>query len=329
MIARARQQGAALLLAMLTVTLVATLAATALWQQWRGIEIESAERARAQLSWVLTGALDWSRLILREDGRAGAVDHLSEPWALPLSEARLSTFLAQDRDNNMQDTGEAFLSGRITDLQSRMNVLNLVEQGKRSEPAWQAFAKLFRLLGLPTTELTVLAEQLRLASAHKLPQSQAALLPQRVVDLGRLGLSPATLAELAPYITVLPERTTVNLNTASAEVMYANLPGIDFVQAQQLVLKRASSHFRSIDDIRRETGLPADYVDATQVGVATQFFEVVGRLRIEQFITQERSLVERRGLATQVLWREREVLTEPPANPSAGRSGPPRIIRDT
>ena len=88
-----RQAGAALLAAMLTVTLVATFAAAALWQQWRATEVESAERARVQASWVLIGALDWSRLILREDGRSGETDNLTEPWAVPLEEARLSSFL--------------------------------------------------------------------------------------------------------------------------------------------------------------------------------------------------------------------------------------------
>ncbi|MBC7618421.1 MAG: general secretion pathway protein GspK, partial [Candidatus Saccharibacteria bacterium] len=77
---------------MLTVTLVATSAAAALWQQWRGVEVEAAERARVQSSWLLTGALDWARLILREDARAGGVDHLAEPWAVPLNDARLSSF---------------------------------------------------------------------------------------------------------------------------------------------------------------------------------------------------------------------------------------------
>ena len=37
-----RQRGAALLTAMLTVALVATLASAALWQQWRQVEIEIA-----------------------------------------------------------------------------------------------------------------------------------------------------------------------------------------------------------------------------------------------------------------------------------------------
>ena len=59
-----REAGAALLAAMLTVTLVATLAAAALWQQWRSVEVETSERARVQAAWILVGALDWSRLIL-------------------------------------------------------------------------------------------------------------------------------------------------------------------------------------------------------------------------------------------------------------------------
>ena len=90
------QRGAALLAAMLTVTLVATMAATALWQQWRSVEVEAAERARVQSAWLLTGALDWARLILRQDAITGGADHLAEPWAVPLNEARLSTFLSMD-----------------------------------------------------------------------------------------------------------------------------------------------------------------------------------------------------------------------------------------
>ena len=67
------QRGAALISAMLVVTLVATLASVALWQQWKHVEVESAERHRVQASWLLNGALDWSRLILREDAMASGV----------------------------------------------------------------------------------------------------------------------------------------------------------------------------------------------------------------------------------------------------------------
>ena len=114
--ARRSQRGAALLTAMIIVTLVATLAASMVWQQWRAVQVEGAERARAQSAWILAGALDWARLILKEDRRSGAnpVDHLGEPWAVPLAEARLSTFLAVDQSNT-DDAPDAFLSGLITD----------------------------------------------------------------------------------------------------------------------------------------------------------------------------------------------------------------------
>ena len=68
------QGGAAILTAMLIVTLVASLSAAALWQHWRGVEVETAERGRLQSSWLLQGAQDWARLILREDARAGGTD---------------------------------------------------------------------------------------------------------------------------------------------------------------------------------------------------------------------------------------------------------------
>ena len=89
------------------VALIATLASSMLWQQWRAIQVEAAERARTQSAWILSGALDWARLILREDARNGGTDHLGEPWAVPLAEARLSSFLATDKDNNTGDDGPA------------------------------------------------------------------------------------------------------------------------------------------------------------------------------------------------------------------------------
>ena len=130
--ARMDQRGVAILMAMLVVTLVAALSSAALWQQWRGVEVETAERSRLQSSWILQGAVDWARLILREDARTGTTDHLGEPWAVPLQEARLSTFLAAERNTSeILDTQlDAFLSGQLTDLQGRLNVINLVQAGK-------------------------------------------------------------------------------------------------------------------------------------------------------------------------------------------------------
>ena len=63
-----RALGAAMLTALFTVSLVAIFASQAFWQQWRSLEVETADRSRLQAGWLLAGVLDWARARLREDG---------------------------------------------------------------------------------------------------------------------------------------------------------------------------------------------------------------------------------------------------------------------
>jgi general secretion pathway protein K len=307
---KTRQRGAALLTAMLTVALVATFSAAALWQQWRSIEVEAAERARVQSAWVLTGALDWARLLLREDARAPGPDHLGEPWAVPLQEARLSSFLAADK-NNTAETGpdvlDAFLSGQIVDMQSMLNVSRLVQNGKLSEEDADSFARLFELLGLPQGQLDALTEALLLA-ANPNPQPPAPLMPQRIEQLVWLGLPPETVTALQPYVTVLPAlNTTVNLNTASAEVIYAAVPGLSMAEAQMLVGARERTPFRNLGDATALLNGGAARMPQGQAAVAvnSRFFEIRARLRLEQLVVEERSLVQRDGVDVKVVRRDR------------------------
>ena len=265
---------------------------------------------------MLSGALDWARLILREDGRSGGADHLAEPWAVPLEEARLSSFLAADKNNNSagtEDALDAFLSGQITDLQSRLNVRNLVDSGKVSETGLAAFTKLFELLGLPTEPLPALA--LALVKASEPTGQSAPLMPQHVSQLVWFGLPPSTIAAIAPYVTVLPSRTTVNLNTASAPVIYASAPALEIADAQRLVAARTRAHFRSLADAANAAGLSSALFADGQQGYASRFFEVRGTLRLAQTIVEERSLVQRDGLNVITLWRER--IARDPQAPSS------------
>ena len=344
---RVRQTGAALLSAMLTVTLVATFAAAALWQQWRSVEVETAERARVQSAWILTGALDWSRLILREDGRAGGADHLAEPWAVPLNEARLSSFLAVDK-NASETEREAFLSGQVIDLQGKLNVNNLLEGNSLSAAALTSFSRLFELQGLPKEQLLTLASSLLEAVRDPAPSGAGAapnptaappstgasapastgtpptpvtapvvtalspLMPERVEQLTWLGLPRETLAVLMPYITLLPQRTAVNLNTASAEVIYASTPGLDMANAQRLVAARDRKHFSTLAEANQQIGGTEVKFNDAQHAVATRFFEVTGQLRLDQTLVQERSVLQRDGLQVRTLWRDRGVVISPP-----------------
>lgn len=315
-----QQRGAALLTAMLAVALVTTLASAALWQQWRHVEIETAERGRSQTSLLMTGALDWTRLILREDAvsaQGAEADHLGEPWALPVQESKLSTFLSQDQQWREGDP-EVFLSGRITDAQSRMNVMNLLDNGQVSPAALARFAALFERLNLPLAELQTLAQQLQLAQQAIAPaatgrnsarSATAPLMPQHTSQLVWLGLRPTTLAALQNHITVLPEATPVNLNTASAEVLSAAIAGLDLTTARQLVLQRQGGHWASLSAAQKALGPAGRLLDDQQHSVGSRYFEVHGRMRIDQVEQQEIALVRRESNQVRMLWRVRSPQT--------------------
>lgn len=306
------QRGAAILTAMLTVVLVATLAASSLWQQWRGVEIEAAERSRTQSAWVLTGALDWARLILREDAKKGGADHLGEPWAVPLAQARLSTFLAADRSDAQaaDDAQEAFLSGSIVDLQSRLNVTNLVQAGKIDEASEKAFKRLFKLLNLPEAELTTLANQLRRAQAPPLEAPASANAPLQAQDIDQLawlGLSPRSIAALRPFVTVLPVPTPVNLNTAPAEVIYASVEAFELADAHQLVTTRSATPLATLAQAAKAVNKADAKFNETQHSVTTKYLEVRGNLQVGTTTVQELSVVKRDGLNVTTLSRQRGV----------------------
>jgi general secretion pathway protein K len=314
---RRRQHGAALLTAMIIVALVATLSAAMVWQQWRAVQVEAAERARVQSAWILSGALDWAKLILREDLKADRqkgrnVDDLGEPWAVPLAEARLSTFLAADKDNNADEGEEAFLSGSITDAQSRYNLRNLVDNAYNVSPAEvKALQQLLQAINVDTGLAERIALGLRDALAppagNGTGASAAPLLPRSVAQLGWLGVDADAIRSMAPYVVLLPVATAVNVNTAPAEVLVAAVPGLDPGTARRIVQARQQAPFKNLPEF--DAQLPAALVGsytAGQAGIASKFFEVRGRLRLEDRVLEESSLVERQGTTILTRWRQRE-----------------------
>ena len=309
-----RQAGAALLLAMVIVALIVTTAAGMVWLQTRAVQVEAAERARAQSAWILSGALDWARLILKEDERGTrqsgkALDSLDEPWATPLAEARLSTFLAADQDNNVDSGPEAFISGSIVDAQSRFNLRGLVDaSGKPLPEQLAALQRLADLAGAPSDTAVRIANALGGAAAEGLEAAGGAPIPPaRLADLQWQGIEPATLERLAPWVDLLPVATPVNANTAPREVLLAAIDGLDLGSAERLVLARQRQPFESLAELQAQ--LPAALkAEANRVSVGSNWFEVSGRLRLEERVLEERSLLQREGNSVSVRRRERQAL---------------------
>jgi general secretion pathway protein K len=314
------QRGAALLTAMIIVTLVATLAASMVWQQWRAVQVEGAERARAQSAWILAGALDWARLILKEDARSAAnsVDHLGEPWAVPLAEARLSTFLAVDQSNT-DDAPDAFLSGLITDAQSKFNVTNLLKaDGTPDEDQAAVLARLCEATGISTDVATrIVTGLVAIKAGAKTPSATTPLTPRTVAQLAWLGIPADAIKTLTPYVVVLNVATPINMNTAPKEVVAAAVKGWDLAQAERFVQTRAKKHYDSTTAL--QAALPKDFdIVKAKLSVNSRFFEVRGRLRLGTRVLEQISLVERTRAGNRpdviVLHRERVSSLDQPAS---------------
>ena len=77
---------------------------------------------------------------------------------------------------------------------------------------------------------------------------------------------------------------------------------------------------QTLADAAKLLGDLSAQIEDGQHGVASRFFEVRGRLRLDQNLVLERSLVQRDGLEVKTLWRERVA-----GNTSAGISANTRL----
>lgn len=278
------QKGAAILAAMILVTMVATIAATAVAWQTKNVQVQVAERARTQAMWLLRGAMDWSRLLLRQDAQSDrAVDHLAEPWAVPLQETKLSEFIRADSGKQQSDASaemaEAFLAGEMNDLQARINLaqVDVGDDDANGSPG-NAIGRLFSLLNLPQYEYVLLRgaiQKTRLPINHP----QRLLEPQRIEDLVWWGLSPQTVKTLKSYAYWGKVETKINLNTAPALVIQAASVEMTQAQAQALVNARKARYFQNLSDAQNAIeGMP---LNASIFAVKSEHFLAQGWVRMD------------------------------------------------
>ena len=164
---RTRQRGVAVVTALLLTTLAVTIVASLFWQQQ--VQVRSIENQRLQLQkqWILRGALDWARLILRENARLSQNDTLDQPWAVPLQDTRLDQYV----ENNRADTeaSDATLSGQMVDAQSMINLNNLAANGVPVPKEVKAFGRLLGNLRLNPLLAQDVAEMIASSTARQGP----------------------------------------------------------------------------------------------------------------------------------------------------------------
>lgn len=294
------QTGAAIITALLVTSLGVLLVSGAFIRQ--AVVVRQVENAAelAQARWLLAGAIDWVRVILREDVRTTAVDHAGEPWATPLGRTRL--------DNG--DREPAWLSGQVEDAQSRLNLRGLSAPGGAPPEEIAALARLLALTGNSGVDAERFAQRLRVAMVIPRPDAPSML----VGTLEDLVLTDSADAEalkrLMPFVALLPVPTPVNVNTASAEVLAARFAELSLSDARSLVESRNQAVFRDLADFQaRLPGLKlAGIGEAT---VASRIFILHGLIEYGRARLAARVLMHRVGERVDVLWRRDDLPAVP------------------
>lgn len=293
----------AILLAMLVLAMASIAAAGFVFRaslEWRKFENASS---LGQARWVLRAAEHWAGAVLRDDQRQSSVDHRGELWARELPPV---------------DSEGYAISGGIQDLDGRFNVNNLLRDGKVDLSQLAMLRRLLATLDLPEALADDVADWIDADTVTQREQSPEADIyraldppvtpvdrPLATVDeLIRVrGVDATILARLRPHIVALPERTGINVNTATPEVLAALVDGLTTEQAYTLAARRDRTYFRDVAEFSQALP-PGLQPVADMARVDSRFFLVTARARHDRVDIGSRALLRRDGEKTPILvWR--------------------------
>ncbi len=276
-----RQHGVALVTALLVVMLAATVATYLLSQQNESLTRVERATERAQLGLHATTTLEWARSALVTQQKNSPTVHLSQPWAQGLVAKPIDTAVA---------------TGLLRDAQSKFNINNLIDaNGKRRNADVDIFVRLLKILKLNPELANAILDWIDKdddvsgaggaengyywSIANRVSGGYgAANKPILMIDelLRVKGMDEASFRRLAPFITALPtttgERTKVNINTTSAELLTAIFEDVGSdVIAETIRLREMD--YKDVGEIKgRRAQLPAPTID-TFLDVTSRYFE--------------------------------------------------------
>jgi general secretion pathway protein K len=305
-----KQKGFAILSAMIIMVLVATLSAATVWREWQLIQEQSYARTRLQIKFILSGAMHYAQLVLQDDAKktGGQVVALTDPWHLSIENLPLATLLNHLKMPNTDPLlgKDAIISLSIDDAQARLNLASIAGNTANSGTGGNSmpnnlmkFTRLFQLLHISKENLDKIIRALNTRSdsdSTKIP-----IQPQTVQDLGWLGVSIDVIEKITPYVTFLPNTSTINVNTASSEVLSAAVPGLSPSGAKNIVDKRKVKPFTSLSEAAaaaQSQGLN----DAQQFSLNSSYFIVTAIVSYSGITIKQTSLVRRQQNKASVLW---------------------------
>lgn len=321
-----RQEGIAVITAMLIVTIAAVLAVEMVWETTLDLRRTEGLLGWDQARQFAYGAEDLVAKILREDAeRASAepADWLGEDWAQPA----------------VFSLDQGMMSGNVIDLQGRFNLNNLVQlDGRRDDTAYELFQRLLAALDLdqsiadvvvdwidPDTSASFNGAEDDAYTSMDPPYRTANFWFTNVSELRALrGVDADVYERLAPHVAALPRRqepTRINVNTATVAVLQSLGESITPANAEQWMSDRLEEPFS--EDLSAFAGFIDPALPARHLGISSGYFALQGTVSIGTTRLAMYSLMERNGQNVLVKLRTFDAFEAVPP------SGPANLLMDS
>jgi general secretion pathway protein K len=296
-------RGSALITAMLIAAIAAAVVATIAASQMQWLRTVELRRDQVQAQALVLAGLQWARTAIEQDARAGPIDHLGEPWALPLPPTPLEN---------------GSIEGAIVDAQALLNLNNLAGNDPVGRAERKRFARLFAREGMAGQALESLidwidsdettadggdeAQLYAQAGTARVPPNGPLLRSAEVVQVR--GLGEAQFTRIARHVVALPRSTALNVNTALPEVLALAVDGLDGDAMARFIDQRATRPFITIAEFRARLPDGASVPDEQALGVRSDFFVVTVRARQGETVAMGRALVQRGAQgSSQIVWQ--------------------------
>lgn len=244
------EKGAAILLALLLMTVLTTLSGMAITTYWGQQRASSILQQTMQHDALLSAGQRAAHAILVEDARDVNEDNLQEVWANQGNPMDVSTFLNSGAGEKMS----ASISNRIEDLTGKWNILSLRRIEEKSEHQDVA-RKIALAVGMQEDRIIKLVATAAPEGPMGVPgQSSTLRGPQSPEGcLLWLGFTPAEVLRSSELVTCLPEETAININTVNSKLL-ALLIDSELVPA--FLKEREIKPFSSIQDAATRLHVP-------------------------------------------------------------------------
>lgn len=288
-----KNKGVALITALLITAIIAVVAVAMASKQKLDIRrtgnIIDGDRAYV----FALGVETWVRQVLYRDIKNSDTDSLLEDWALALPAIKVEG---------------ATVEGKLEDLQGKFNLNNLIVEDKPSELDLQRFRRLLTLVGAePILAQAVLdwedknsdtipdgAEDAEYMNSDYPRRAANKTLTSASELLLIKGFTSDIYKQLSPYITALPQHTSINVNTAPAQVLMMLGEGITEEDASALIAAREDESFKNVASFLQHKALAGRQVAKEGIDVKSNYFILEANTKFGRGQTRLYSLLWRK-----------------------------------